>query len=142
MATLEQLEVGDLVAILAYNKAVSRDTVERLTPTQGVLRSGKKFRLKDGGILRESGTVAAMTEELSIQLLERERNKLACDRLNKAQSSIRRLHDEMAKSYYNGFTAEELEVIANEMKGAIVSRESRIEKRQTSIDGLRNLSGI
>jgi len=137
MATLEHLKKGDRVAILTYNKAVSRDTVERLTPTQGVLRSGKKFRLKDGGILREHGTVAAMTEELSIQLLERERDKLERDRLNKAQSSVRRLHDEMAKSYYDGFTAEELEVIANEMKGAIVSRKSRTEKRQASIDAIQ-----
>ena len=133
MATLKGLEAGDRVAILTWGgKVVSESTVERMTPKQGVLVDGKKFRLEDGQILRGHGKVAVMTEEFRVQLLEREAKKVKRDRMKKAQSAVRALHDQMLVSYYNGITAEDLESIVEVMQSAIASRDLRNVSR--SID--------
>ena len=131
MTTLKELEAGDRVAILTWGgKAVSESTVERMTLKQGVLTDSRKFRLEDGQILREHGKVAVMTEEFRVQLLERQAEEAKRDRMIKAQSSVRTLQEQMSTSYYkgsyyNGFTAEELESVASAMQSAIASRDLR-----------------
>ena len=87
--------------------------------------------------------MAVMTEELWIQLLEREADKAKRDRVTKAQSTVKALHDQMMKSccdgttrmmlksYYGGFTAEELEGVASAMQSAIASRDLRNVSRSS-----------
>ena len=126
MTTLEGLEVGDRVAILTWGgTAIAESTVKRMTPKQGVLTDSRKFCLENGQFLREHGKVALMTEELWVQLLEREAKKCEHDRMTKAQSSIRALNDQMLDSYYSGITAEDLESIVEVMQSAIASRDLR-----------------
>ena len=133
MTTLERLEAGDRVAILTWGgKAIAEGTVEQMTLKQGVLTDGRKFCLEDGQFLKEHGKVSVMTEEFWVQLLEREAKRCEQDRMKKAQSAVRALHDQMSASYYNGITAEDLESIVEVMQSAIASRDLRNVSR--SID--------
>lgn len=128
-----EFKEGDRVAVVSWsNRVVSEDTIKRLTPKQGVLANGQRFRLNDGEILGQNKRVALMTEEMALQLKQREEGKLKVDQLMQIRSSVGSLHDLMAKSHYAGFTAEELKAIAEKMECAISGRKARLEQASKS----------
>lgn len=131
MADLSELRVGDRVAITSWwNNDISEDIVEKLTPKQGVLVSGKKFKLISGAVLGDSNskTVVVITDEISLQLQQQKEKDLEVRRLSKAQSLVSKLHDQMLASWYKGFTVEELESVVVVMQSAINSRNERWQR--------------
>jgi len=131
-----EFKEGDRVAIVSWgNRAVSEDTIKRLTPKQGVLANGQKFCLSDGEVLGETKRVVLMTEEIALQLKQQEEATLKRERLVYIKSSVSSLHGLMAKSHYAGFTAEELEIIAEKMECAIADRKARLEQAWKGREG-------
>ena len=118
-------KVGDRVAIMWGDWVYGEDTIERTTPKQGVLKSGDRFKLEDGSIFGKYRKVSEITPEIEIEIQKVQAQEQAEKRLRRAQSRVRSAHDVMARGFYEGYSTEELEAIAEVMEGAIEALKQR-----------------
>ena len=129
--TSEAFQVGETVAILQWDKCIDKDRIVRLTKTQGILASDRKFRLSDGNILADGSfrSVCKMTPDRQSQLNKAAEERAIAQKLAKSKADCRSGFDAMMSQYFIGFTVEELESVSNAVQSALAIRKSRQEGR-------------
>lgn len=97
-------------------------TVERLTPKQGFLGNGAKFWIETGFLFgqRFSGKIYPLTEPGLAEAVEKwQAQQAEAKKLSDAKYRVSLLIDRIQRGYFDGFTADQLNGVADEIESMI-----------------------